>query len=743
MGSTITGGGLGFLVKDILCPETISIQSFASFEIFGINIRSGSSKLSIFNVYRPPDSARSKPFSTFLDEFSSLLSSVATLPHNFILTGDFNIHVNDSHNTHASQFMDLLTSSNLQQHVTVPTHHSNNILDLVITSSQSCLSPVISVSAASPSDHFMVLTSLVFQPPPPRPAVFHSYRHIKSIDINNFSQDIANSTLINEPPSTLPELIDCYNKTLSVLLDKHAPIRSKLISTHQPNPWYTPALRVLKAARRRCEHEWHANPSVVTLKCLRQATNFYNKSILAAKRLYHSELIQSVSSQPRELWHAVNSILHRNQPPSLPSSVPSASIAQMFGSFFSDKIIKLQSKFTPSAHSSPHQQDPPAPPPALKSFRPATVSEICRLISHLPNKQCELDPIPVCVLKKCLPVLGPTITTIVNLSMSTGCFPSSLKQCIVTPLLKKPSLDKENPSNYRPISNLSFLSKLVERVVKSRLDQHLASNSLYNPCQSAYTRYHSTETALLAVHDSLIRAIAHQQVTCLCLLDLSAAFDIIDHNILIRRLSTWFGITENALSWFQSYLSNRHFIVQALGNRSTKFSLSCGVPQGSVLGPLLFILYTTPLSSLLSNTGVSHHLYADDTQLFISFSPSSFPTSIIQLQSVIAQVSSWMSANLLALNPSKTEFLVIGNPQQLSKINNPQLTFDCNTVIVPAHHARNLGVIFDNHLSMDNQISALSQSCFYHIRDLRRIRDTLDFKTASSVATALVHSKLD
>ena len=119
--------------------------------------------------------------------------------------------------------------------------------------------------------------------------------------------------------------------------------------------------------------------------------------------------------------------------------------------------------------------------------------------------------------------------------------------------------------------------------------------------------------------------------------------------------------------------------------------LSCGVSQGSVLGPILFILYTiTPLSSLLSNSGVSHHLYADDTQLFFSFAPSLYPTSIIQLQSVIAQVSSWISANLLALNPSKTEFLVIGNPQQLSKLNNSQLTFDCNTIIVPAHHARNL-----------------------------------------------------
>jgi len=287
------------------------------------------------------------------------------------------------------------------------------------------------------------------------------------------------------------------------------------------------------------------------------------------------------------------------------------------------------------------------------------------------------------------------------------------------------------------------LSKLTERVVHNRLDQHLSQNSLYNSHQSAYTKFHSTETALLSVHNSLIQAIAKQQVSCLCLLDLSAAFDTIDHNILLHRLTAWFGITDTALSWFQSYLSSRSSIVSTSGHKSSSVSASCGVPQGSVLGPLLFILYTTPLSSLISNSPADHHLYADDTQLYISFSPQSYTTNIVHLQSVITQVSSWMSANLLSLNPNKTEFLVIGTQQQLCKLNNPVLAIDPNTIITPVTSARNLGVLFDNHLSFNSQISALSQSCFYHIRDLRRIRDTLDFTTASTIATSLVHSKLD
>ena len=290
---------------------------------------------------------------------------------------------------------------------------------------------------------------------------------------------------------------------------------------------------------------------------------------------------------------------------------------------------------------------------------------------------------------------------------------------------------------------MSFLSKLIERVVKNRLDQHLAQNSLYNLYQSAYTRFHSTETALLSVYDSLIRATAKQQVSCLCLLDLSAAFDTIDHDILLKRLAVWFGITDTALSWFKSYLSSRSSIVSTLGHRSTSFSASCGVPQGSVLGPILFIMYTTPLSSLISNSSVDHHLYADDTQLYISLSPQSYASNIVHLQSVITEVSTWMSSNLLSLNPNKTEFLIIGTPQQLSKLHNPSLAVDSSTIISPVTSARSLGVLFDNHLSFDNQITALSKSCFYHIRDLRRIRDTLDFHTSCTIATSLVHSKLD
>ena len=164
-----------------------------------------------------------------------------------------------------------------------------------------------------------------------------------------------------------------------------------------------------------------------------------------------------------------------------------------------------------------------------------------------------------------------------------------------------------------------------------------------------------------------------------------------------------------------------------------------GVPQGS----LLFILYTTPISTIISRSSVSHKLYADDFR-FLSFSADAFSEKIQLLKDTISEISSWMASNFLSLNPTKTEFLLIGLPAQLAKIHNPTVTIPSNTTIQPVSSARNLGVIFDSNLSLSDHISYISKSCFSHIHDLWRIRSsTLDHKTACTIATSLIHSKLD
>ena len=197
---------------------------------------------------------------------------------------------------------------------------------------------------------------------------------------------------------------------------------------------------------------------------------------------------------------------------------------------------------------------------------------------------------------------------------------------------------------------------IIERIVKVRLTYHLSSNNLLNPHQSAYCKHHSTETALLYIHDHLINSIGSQKLSCLCLIDLSVAFHTIDHDILITRLSSWFGIHGSVLNWFKSYT---YRLAPSVSNVTTTFPPH--VPA-YVVSPkaLSLVLYssscTSPLSTLISSLSLYHHLYADDTQLFLSFCPPDFDSDVTHLQNVLQHISSWMTANLLTLNSSKTEF---------------------------------------------------------------------------------------
>jgi len=221
------------------------------------------------------------------------------------------------------------------------------------------------------------------------------------------------------------------------------------------------------------------------------------------------------------------------------------------------------------------------------------------------------------------------------LALSEGTFPDSYKMAIVRPLLKKHNLPHDDLSSYRPISNLNFLSKVLERIILTRINTHLQTFPSLCRFQSAYRKFHSTETALLRIYNDLLVASNQQEVSALVLLDLSAAFDTIDHQILLTRLSTFFGFSGTALSLLESYLSNRFLHVNIENHSSDPHLITTGVPQGSVLGPLLFSLYTSPISNIFTNSNVKFHLYADDTQLYISFSGSESSTHLATLSSTL------------------------------------------------------------------------------------------------------------
>ena len=341
--------------------------------------------------------------------------------------------------------------------------------------------------------------------------------------------------------------------------------------------------------------------------------------------------------------------------------------------------------------------------------------KVLSIINRAPPKSCELDPMPTTLLKVFKNVIAPHIKEIVNTSVLSGRFTSNIKQALIRPLLKKMGLDL-TLSNYRPVSNLAYISKIIERVVCDQLTLYTAESEKIEKFQSAYKQGHSMETAMLKVKTDLLDAINQRKVVCLVLLDLSVAFDTVNHDHLLNHLKYRFGLVGTALAWFTDYLKGHTQRVALDGThgqiQSDAVTLKCGVPQGSVLGPILFTLYISPLGDICRSHGVDYHNYADDQQLYLSFSPAidgDKERCLNNLQNCIHDIRLWMRTNILKHNDNKTEFIMVGSKNNLPKANTRntlvQIGNDCITCVDSVH---DLGYIIDNELKSTVHINKLT-----------------------------------
>ena len=305
-----------------------------------------------------------------------------------------------------------------------------------------------------------------------------------------------------------------------------------------------------------------------------------------------------------------------------------------------------------------------------------TDQDILSIINTATPKSCELDPMPTTLLKVFKNVIAPHIKDIVNTSVVSGRFTRNIKQALLRPLLKKRGLDLI-VCIYRPVSNLAYISKIIERVVRDQLTLYTADSDKIEKFQSAYKQGHSMETVMLEVKTDLLDAIDQRKVVCLVLLDLSVAFDTVSYDHLLNRLKYMFGVVCTALMWFTDYLKGHIQRVALNGihgqTQSDSVTLKCSVPQGSVLGPIPFTLYISPLGDILRNHGADYHNYADDQQLYLSFSPAidgEKERCLNNLQNCIHDIRLWMRTNFLKLNDNKTEFIMVGSKNNLLKANN-------------------------------------------------------------------------
>ena len=239
-------------------------------------------------------------------------------------------------------------------------------------------------------------------------------------------------------------------------------------------------------------------------------------------------------------------------------------LANNFADFFDKKIDSIRKELPTKPANTAYSHNTESillNETKLETFVPITVGDMLVLTRNLIKKSCVLDPIPAKVLTECYTDLLPVITNITNTSLGTATVPDDLKSAALDPRLKKDNLSTDEYSSFRPISNLKFISKCIEKVVAEQLDHHITSNGLDEPMQSAFKKHHSTETALIKVQNDILQTIDNQNSVILLLLDLSAAFDTTDHEILLSRLSSRYGIIGEAHKWFESYLKERTYRV--------------------------------------------------------------------------------------------------------------------------------------------------------------------------------------
>ena len=432
--------------------------------------------------------------------------------------------------------------------------------------------------------------------------------------MDSFRKDLGNSAFVKCPGDTVSGLCEQYLDDLSKLLDKHASLVTRTF-TKQATSWLSDTYRLAKTIRRQLERIWHKDKSAYNRARLRRQIARCNSLVNKDKANYFRNLVRENANDSKKLWQVLRSALHSSPEAILPSHESKKGLADRFVTFFSDKIAKIRNSFSSSDSLT---LPPPPDVPNFSCFKQVSQEEIRKIIMKSTTKSCLLDPWPTFLVKECIDILLPSITRLVNCSLSEGVVPHEFKKAIVTPLIKKSSLPPNDLKNYRPVSGLGFISKLVERVVASQLNDHVSLNGLENVRQSAYKLGHSTESALLSIKNDVHLAFAKGEATAVILLDQSAAFDTIDHDTLLNSLSSWFGVSGVVLDWFKSYLSDRVQCIKIGSILSDPKKLLYGVPQGSVLGPILFSLYTTPLSKVIRNhPGISFQFYADDTQLYV------------------------------------------------------------------------------------------------------------------------------
>ncbi|CAB4022194.1 Hypothetical predicted protein, partial [Paramuricea clavata] len=491
----------------------------------------------------------------------------------------------------------------------------------------------------------------------------------------------------------LNDQVEAFNCLFLDVLDKHAPIKRIKIKS-RPNPFITPEIRQLMKTR----DKWH-----------KTAIKTNDKMHWNAYRSFRQEVKREIRFAEKE--HVCNEINNSNEDPKTQ--------AFRFNEYYASVGINASAM---------------ADEIAEKLGFTTSVSDYQDTNSNMTPGY---DKVTARILKDSLPVTIPTITNLINYSFSSCEFAQVWKRAEVTPCIK--SGDPDEPTNTRPISLLPIISKVVERSAHVQFTEYLDSNGKIAQFQSGNRKIHSTETGLLYFTDEILKNMDMKQVSVVVLLDMSKAFDSIRHDLMLSKLRK-VGAGDSAITWFESYLSRRTQTVKIQDTLSTSLPLSVGVPQGFILGPLLFTVYVNEILSVPRRCKSMG--YVDDTKTFIAFPPRDLSSAISDLNEDLNEISRWCCANSLLINSEKTKVQVIGVSQLIRNLPPIPPIKILGKVINPVPVVKDLGVSIDCYLSYNENTKELVSNCMFKLSRINRIKHLLDRKTILLLMEVFVFSKL-
>lgn len=721
------GGGVGIYVKNVYKCERLYLQDQVDgFENIWLKIKINHriclglgviyrTKMNVLNCVQALDK--------FLPDMLSSCTYITVL-------GDLNIDLLCSNNI-SNPISDFFDTFGFVQVIDEPTRVSNSrssLLDPIFVSDSSIVASGGTLDAQHISDHRLTYCNMKL-PIQENPLKFVTFR-----DYKQFHEVLFYSDLHNVPwhsiyyMTDIDEKVDFLTFQLKSLFELHVPLRTVRV-TKPPAPWLTPALKLLMGERDKALLNYKKNNTPENLENYRNLRNLTLRSVRREKSGYLEYLERR--GDARILWKGLRDMGVSSGSSNFNDLSTSLHSPEDVNTYF----LSVFNKTNTCINKTTFYRNNKYRVGLNFGFSMESPEAILRYIYKIKSNAAGCDDLTLHMLKLSLPATLYPLTHIINCCLETGYFPKCWKESIVCPIpkVKYPG----SVTDLRPISLLPVMSKVLERAVYAQINNFLLRNKLYPVHQSGFREMHSTTTAMLNLTDNIFRALDRGMAVLSVSLDYSKAFDVLDHDLLCAKLH-YLGFDELSQTFLGEYLADRTQRVRLNGGLSSAGRIISGVPQGSILGPLLFLIYTFDIFDSVSNSHVQS--YADDTQLLHYFDPVNSDTASLLLNLDLESILKYSTEHNLKINANKTEVLLFCSEKKRATLQRSITLRLANENLRYSASARNLGLYIDTHLRFKEHIKKLLQTTYTRVKILYSNRYILNFKMRKKLCESLVLS---